>query len=382
MISPPVLVEPVNATLSTPGWRDEVRAERRAVAGDDVDRPGGEADLGRQLGDAEHGERRLRVGLEDDGAAGGERRRELPRRHQQRVVPRHDLRGDADRLLLRVEEQRAADRVRAPGDRRGRRGEVAEVLGRAGELRLDRRDRLADVSRLELGELLAVRGDRVGERVQQARALGRGRLAPRAVDRRTRGRDRAVDVGLAAHRGAREQVAGRGLAQLAHLAGRRLDRLAADVEAVLALGRDCHARDLPGGGQVADADVLGEERPEARRVAADVGAAELAACRVGDHVRAPGRVGGEAHGCASPARAWRAATARCKPAPPRARHRRRGSSARRRGRPCRAARAAAAICSRQLRVELDPVPREHGVGLGARRRRRGRPPRRPRRSPR
>ena len=52
MISPPVLVEPVNATLSTPGMLDEVGARGRAVAGDDVDRAGREADLGRELGDA------------------------------------------------------------------------------------------------------------------------------------------------------------------------------------------------------------------------------------------------------------------------------------------------------------------------------------------
>jgi hypothetical protein len=45
MISPPVFVEPVNATLSTPG-ADEVRAGRRPVGRDDVDRAGREADLG------------------------------------------------------------------------------------------------------------------------------------------------------------------------------------------------------------------------------------------------------------------------------------------------------------------------------------------------
>ena len=193
MISPPVFVEPVNATLSTPGCSDEVGAGRRAVAGDDVDRAGREADLGRELGDAGAPERRLRIRLEHDGAAGGERGRELPRRHQQRVVPRHDLRRDADRLLLRVEEQRAADRVRAAGDRRDRGREEAEVLVAPGELRLDGRDRLADVARLELRKLLAVRDDRVGERVQQARALGRRASCPsrrraRRAPRRPRGR--------------------------------------------------------------------------------------------------------------------------------------------------------------------------------------------------
>ena len=70
------------------GVPDEVGAGRRPVAGDDVDRAGRKADLGRELGEPQRGHRRLRVGLQDDGAAGGKRGRELPRRHQQRVVPR------------------------------------------------------------------------------------------------------------------------------------------------------------------------------------------------------------------------------------------------------------------------------------------------------
>src|SRR5205085_10648756 len=97
--------------------------------------------------------------------------RELPGRHHQRVVPGHDLARDADRLLQRVEEERASDRVRAAGDRRDRGAVEAEVLDRLVELRFDGRDRLADVPGLELGELLAVRDERVGEGVQQDRAL-------------------------------------------------------------------------------------------------------------------------------------------------------------------------------------------------------------------
>ena len=158
---------------------DEVRAGARSVAGDDVDRSCGEAHLGSQLREPQRRQRRLRVGLEHDGAAGGERGRELPRRHQQRVVPRHDLAGDADRLLQRVEEERPADGIRAAGDRGDRGGVEAEVLHCLDDLGLHRRDRLADVPRLELCELVAVREDRVG----RARAGGASarwrRLAPR-----------------------------------------------------------------------------------------------------------------------------------------------------------------------------------------------------------
>ena len=73
--------------------------------------------------------------------------------------------------------------IRAPGDRRDRGAVETEVLDRLVQLGLDGRDRLADVADLELGELLAVRDDRVGERVQEARALGRRRPAPGAVKR-------------------------------------------------------------------------------------------------------------------------------------------------------------------------------------------------------
>ena len=53
--------------------RDERRAGR-AVAGDDVDDARGQARLDADLGEGERGERRVLGGLQDDRAAGGERR--------------------------------------------------------------------------------------------------------------------------------------------------------------------------------------------------------------------------------------------------------------------------------------------------------------------
>ena len=73
--------------LVDPRMLDEVGAGGRAVGGDDVDRAGREADLGGELGQPQRCQRRLRVRLQHDRAAGRERGRELPRRHQQRVVP-------------------------------------------------------------------------------------------------------------------------------------------------------------------------------------------------------------------------------------------------------------------------------------------------------
>ena len=224
----------------------EVRAGRRAVAGNDVDCTGREPDLGGELPEPDRRQRRLRVGLQHDRAARRERRCELPGGHHQRVVPGDDLRGDSDRLLQRVEEERAADRVRASRDRRDRRGVEAEVLDGLMQLRLHRGDRLADISRLELRELGAIRMDRVCERVQKARALGTRRAPPVTLDRGARSLDGAVDVSLAGHRCARERLSCRRLHEIAHLARCRLGRLTADEEPVLAVGRDGHDRESTG----------------------------------------------------------------------------------------------------------------------------------------
>ncbi len=209
--------------------------------GIDVDDTGREADLCRELREPQRGRRRLRIRLQDEGAAGSERRRELPRRHQQRVVPGHDLTGDADGLLQRVGEDRAADRIRAAADRAERGSVEAEVLGGAEELGLHRGARLAHVARLELDQLLAVRDDRVRERVQEARALARGRLPPGPVEGGARRSDGAVDLGLAGQLGDAERLAACGLDELA--GARALDRLAVDVEPELPCGRDAHDSD-------------------------------------------------------------------------------------------------------------------------------------------
>ena len=133
------------------------------------------------------------------------------------------------------------------------------MLGRPHDLGLDRRDRLADVPRLELRKLLAVRDDRVRERVEQAGALGAGRLPPRPLERLACGGDRTVDVRLAGHRGPCEQLAGRRLVQLPNSpeAGSTLSPpmwrpcscVAVAIDWNLASGRE----------QVADPHVLGQQ---------------------------------------------------------------------------------------------------------------------------
>ena len=115
-ISRPTAVEPVNATLSTPGWSTSAApVSPSPVSTFSV--PSGKPGLERELAEAQRGQRRLLGGLEHQRAARGERRGDLPDRHQQREVPGHDLRADADRLAQRVTEQVAGAR---PGSSRPR----------------------------------------------------------------------------------------------------------------------------------------------------------------------------------------------------------------------------------------------------------------------
>ena len=98
MMSLPTSALPVKAIFRTSRMRDERRARAGAVAGDDVDHAGRQPDRLEVLGQLEQGERRLLGRLDHHRAAGGERRRDLPGGHQQRIVPRDDLAGHAHRL--------------------------------------------------------------------------------------------------------------------------------------------------------------------------------------------------------------------------------------------------------------------------------------------
>ncbi len=130
-----------------------------------------------------------------------------------------------------------------PAIERDRRSVEAEVLDRLRQLGLHRRERLADVPRLDLRNLLAVFLQRVGECVQKTGALVRRRLAPRPGERGACGGHRAVDVVRPGHRSLRERRTTGGLSQVTDLARGGLDELAVDEEAVLLLGRDRHAPD-------------------------------------------------------------------------------------------------------------------------------------------
>ena len=81
-----------------PGCDDDRRADRRAVAVDEVEHARRHAGLVQDLGEDDRVERRDLGRLQHHRAAGGERRRDLAGDLVDRPVPRRDHADDADRL--------------------------------------------------------------------------------------------------------------------------------------------------------------------------------------------------------------------------------------------------------------------------------------------
>ena len=219
----------------------EAVADRDPVTGDHVQHAGRQHLL-RELAQAERRERRLLGRLHDLDVAGRERRPDLPDRHHQRVVPRRDPGDDAERLA--ADDRRVALDVLRGGlalERASRAGEEAEVVGREGHLVAGDRHRLADVAGLELGQLVGVLLDQVGQLQQELGAvLGRlrGPLRPGLLGRR----HGALDILLPAARHLGDHLTRGRVEHLHRLARRRLDPLAADE--VLVLGHR-HAHRSP-----------------------------------------------------------------------------------------------------------------------------------------
>ena len=193
-ISRPTTVDPVKATLSTPGW-STIAAPVSPSPLRMLTVPGGipasrtsSPSLNALSGVCSAG---LRIVVQP----AGQHRRQLPRGHQQGEVPGDDLGADPDRLAARVAEDVAGgDRDRLALDLGRPAGEVAEVVDGGGDVALGGRQRLAVVERLELGELVAVCLDQLGQAPDQGGALRRVDLRPGSLERLARRRGGAIDV--------------------------------------------------------------------------------------------------------------------------------------------------------------------------------------------
>ncbi len=148
--------------------------------------------------------------LQNERASGGERGRNLQRGHQQRKVPRHDLRRDADGLARYIAEYRAArHRLRldqlAPQFRCPAR-HVTQLIDGAGNVDHGRHaHRLAIVDGLELSELGDVRFDQIRKFVDDPLPLVGRQVRPAAViERGPGGGDGAVNIAIGSVRDARD----------------------------------------------------------------------------------------------------------------------------------------------------------------------------------
>ena len=168
-----------------------------AEAGDHVHHTGRESRLLDQLdefqrrGGSEFGR------LQHRGAAGGERRGELPRGQQQRRVPRGDHCDDAQRLVPgEVEVALLVQRDDRTLDLVGQSAEVVVPLRDVIELALHLGEQLPVVAHFDRGQFLCIARDQVAQPVQQQSALTRSELRPWALGKgAVRGAHRAVHVG-------------------------------------------------------------------------------------------------------------------------------------------------------------------------------------------
>ena len=182
-IALPTSVEPVNAILSTSPSTSAAPVRPSPVTM--LTTPGGSSAwrTTSQKRSAVSGV--VSAGLSTTVLPARERRRDLPREHQQREVPRDDLAGDADRPRAPVRE-RVLELV-------GPARVVEEVRGRERQVDVARLlDRLAAVQRLEHGELARALLEDARDPEQVLRALGAGQRRPAVLERLARGRDRAV----------------------------------------------------------------------------------------------------------------------------------------------------------------------------------------------
>ena len=205
------------------------RCTRTTRPGDDVHHARWQFRFLNDLREQQRSQRRRFRRFENDGVAGGKRRRDLPRRHQQRKVPRNDLAGHAKRRHVAIGKC-VFQLVRPPGV-------VKEVRG--GERNVDVArllDRLPAVHRLHDGECTRLFLNQPGDAEDVLGALARCDLAPHFVVRTSRFFDRAVDILRIRLRHLRQRLLGRRIDRLEPPLRMRRNELTTD-EKVVALGK-------------------------------------------------------------------------------------------------------------------------------------------------
>ena len=143
-----------------------------------IDHAAGNSGLGGDLGQQRRGQGAPFGGLVDHGAAGGERRGDLPGRQHERRVPRRNHADGADGLADRiVDVVLGRHGIAACGFRRLV-GEEAVVFGAPDGGGLHEPDRLSRIHALDQRDFPGAGLDRVGQSVQHLAALGARQVAP------------------------------------------------------------------------------------------------------------------------------------------------------------------------------------------------------------
>ncbi len=177
------------------GMGGERGARLLAEAGNDVERACRKTRFPRQIGERERGEAGFLRRLEHAGVAHRQRRADGAPGNLHRIVPRHDMPGDAmgfaqgvDRIAAEIGDGLAHDLVGGAGVKL----HVARERQRVGAALLQG---LADVQRLDAGEFVDPRVDQFGKLREQPPALGRRETAPGPMKRALGRLDRSIDIG-------------------------------------------------------------------------------------------------------------------------------------------------------------------------------------------
>jgi hypothetical protein len=157
---------------------------------------GRKAGLFDELHEFQHGGRRVLGRFDDDGVAGSQGRRELPRGEKQGRIPRNDRCDNAERFVSRVIERVGlVDGNDGALDLVGQAAVVAVPLRHVCRLAAHFSEQLAVVAYFELRQVLRALRNQIAKPPKQCATAGRGQPRPRAGrERFVRGTHRAVDV--------------------------------------------------------------------------------------------------------------------------------------------------------------------------------------------
>jgi len=167
----------VKAIFATSGCLARRSPTTRARADDDVQHALGQPRVERDLLQLQRGQGVSSAGFRMTALPGGECRRDLPRRDRQREVPGDDQSYDAERFAERHVHS-AGNRNRVAEQPLRRAGVVVEHVNDHADLAPRVADRLTDVARLELCDLVEAIRKHSGDVAHDLAALGWGDRAP------------------------------------------------------------------------------------------------------------------------------------------------------------------------------------------------------------